>query len=216
MIHKFIKIIIYFLVKSWKLRFHFENQEIEKLVFDEERPKILCIWHQTLFGSMKIVSLFPNLVTFISRSQDGEHFLSVLRMFNKNLSDIRGSSSKGSQGSAIEAIRRLKKEKIMVIMACDGPRGPCFEAKPGALFISSSSRAPIICMGVRANKYWRLNSWDKMYIPKPFTKVNIYFGKQYSFNEKIDKKDFDSTLKSLENDLHSVNEIAQKLTEKTT
>src|SRR5207247_3546636 len=58
----------------------------------------------------------------------------------------------------------------------DGPRGPVGSFAPGALIISQRTGAPIIPVGARTTSAWRLRSWDRFLIPKPFASVTVSYG----------------------------------------
>ena len=55
----------------------------------------------------------------------------------------------------------------------DGSRGPCYEAKPGALLVAKISKAPVLLLSFEFSSAWRLNSWDGFYLPKPFSRVTV-------------------------------------------
>jgi hypothetical protein len=47
---------------------------------------------------------------------------------------------------------------------------------PGAVVISGRTGAPMVPTTVAASRAWRLNSWDRFMIPKPFARVVIAYG----------------------------------------
>jgi lysophospholipid acyltransferase (LPLAT)-like uncharacterized protein len=55
----------------------------------------------------------------------------------------------------------------------DGPRGPCYELKAGAIIIPRRSGAPVLLIGGEFESAWRLKSWDRFYLPKPFSRVRL-------------------------------------------
>jgi hypothetical protein len=58
----------------------------------------------------------------------------------------------------------------------DGPRGPRRVFKPGALVAAQKARAQVVPIHAGASRRWRLRSWDRMLVPKPFARVRIVFG----------------------------------------
>jgi len=60
-----------------------------------------------------------------------------------------------------------------VAFTIDGPRGPRFVAKPGPVLLARMSGTPIICFYLACERAWILPSWDKMMIPKPFSRVHL-------------------------------------------
>ena len=51
----------------------------------------------------------------------------------------------------------------------DGPRGPRRVAKTGALLLAKKTGRPVLPFAVTPERFWRLGSWDRLQIPKPFT-----------------------------------------------
>ncbi|MCL4694910.1 MAG: hypothetical protein KJ060_20655, partial [Candidatus Hydrogenedentes bacterium] len=58
----------------------------------------------------------------------------------------------------------------------DGPRGPRRESKPGVAILSGRTGAPIIPLVLGVSPCWRLRSWDRMVLPKPFSQIVCAFG----------------------------------------
>jgi lysophospholipid acyltransferase (LPLAT)-like uncharacterized protein len=52
--------------------------------------------------------------------------------------------------------------------------------KPGALLAGQRSKATILPVHAIAEKAWRLNSWDRFLIPKPFSRVRILYGQPFT------------------------------------
>ena len=61
-------------------------------------------------------------------------------------------------------------------MAVDGPKGPIYQVKSGVFELSRLLRAPIFPVGVYSQKFFRFEkSWNKTFLPHPFSKVVIVF-----------------------------------------
>ena len=72
-----------------------------------------------------------------------------------------------------EVITYLK-ETGLAAHIMDGPRGPIGKVKAGAIQIALEADAVIVPFYVTANRAWYFNSWDKFFIPKPFTRVVLW------------------------------------------
>jgi lysophospholipid acyltransferase (LPLAT)-like uncharacterized protein len=72
-------------------------------------------------------------------------------------------------------VRALDAGKEIAITP-DGPRGPARKFAPGALVAAQRSGRPILPVGVSVDRAWRLRSWDRFMIPKPFARVTIAYG----------------------------------------
>jgi lysophospholipid acyltransferase (LPLAT)-like uncharacterized protein len=61
--------------------------------------------------------------------------------------------------------------RLHLIITPDGPRGPRRQLEKGAVFLASRLALPIVCMGFAFDRPWRLASWDRFAIPRPFSRA---------------------------------------------
>jgi lysophospholipid acyltransferase (LPLAT)-like uncharacterized protein len=73
-------------------------------------------------------------------------------------------------------IHELRKKKD-VAFTIDGPTGPRYVAKPGAVWIASKTGDAVFPFHLSPQKKWVLDSWDLFQIPKPFSKVLVLMGR---------------------------------------
>ena len=136
------------------------------------QPIILALWH----GQM-LVPLWHHrgqgIAILISEHRDGEIIARIAEALQ--LHTVRGSTSRGA-GRALVGLTRALAEGRDIAITPDGPRGPAESFAPGALVASHRSGAPIVAIGVHAPRAWRLRSWDRFIIPKPFSRVTIAYG----------------------------------------
>ncbi len=109
----------------------------------------------------------------VSRSKEGELMSRVLHRFH--FGTVRGSSTRGGREALLERARRLR-GGIDVAIIPDGPKGPRYVAKMGAVALARVSGCPILPVGVSARPAVRFNSWDRFMLPLPFARVGVYFG----------------------------------------
>jgi lysophospholipid acyltransferase (LPLAT)-like uncharacterized protein len=84
----------------------------------------------------------------------------------------RGSSSwRGMQ--ALREMLAARQAGADIGITPDGPRGPCYDLKPGVVLLARLSHAPMILYCGRFRSAWRLRSWDGFYLPKPFSTVDL-------------------------------------------
>jgi lysophospholipid acyltransferase (LPLAT)-like uncharacterized protein len=55
----------------------------------------------------------------------------------------------------------------------DGPKGPRYVAKMGAVLLAKKTGNPVLPFTVTAANHWTINSWDRMQIPIPFTRALV-------------------------------------------
>ena len=149
--------------KSW--RDHLENG-----------GKILiCTWHQQFFSFIRhfqtLQGYHPSLM--ISQSADGQLIAAVATLSGWHT--VRGSSSKDGAMALSGIIERLKQTGLAAHIL-DGPKGPAGIVKRGAIQIASDADAMLVPVYAEAESKWIFNSWDRFFIPKPFSRVTIRYG----------------------------------------
>ena len=113
------------------------------------------------------------VIVLISEHRDGELVARAAASLGFGL--IRGSSTRGADRALISIIRELQAGKQVAITP-DGPKGPNQKFAPGALVAAQRADCFIVTLGVTADRAWRLKSWDRFMIPKPFARVTIAYG----------------------------------------
>ena len=136
---------------------------------------VLCVWHQQFFSLIRPFERYavhrPALM--ISRSRDGELIAGVARRCGWHT--VRGSSSKGGKAALKDMIRHMRAHRLAGHVV-DGPQGPMGRVKAGAIYLALAARAVIVPVTVTPDRAWFFNSWDRFFIPKPFSRVRVHFG----------------------------------------
>ena len=88
---------------------------------------------------------------------------------------MRGSTSRGAARALLGASRALE-SGFDIAVTVDGPRGPAGVVTPGASVISHRTGAPMVPTAASASSAWRLRSWDRFLVPKPFARVIVVYG----------------------------------------
>jgi hypothetical protein len=130
-------------------------------------PFIGVVWHEHLIF---LASVFrgTGFTVLVSRSRDGEIGTRIAHRLG--LRTVRGSSSRGGE-EALGEIVDLARDGASVGFIADGPRGPRREMKLGAVIAAKLSGRPIVPITCAIRRAIRLNSWDRMRIPLPFTRI---------------------------------------------
>ena len=136
-----------------------------------------CYWHQhQLYCGKYLVEQRERGLTvgwLISPSVDGELGAMMVRRFGGAV--IRGSSTHTGARALRDYYQALVQQDISPIITPDGPRGPRFKFKPGALLLAQMSGRPILPMSYAASRAWRIK-WDRFVIPVPFSRIVIAIG----------------------------------------
>src|SRR5713226_10437483 len=110
------------------------------------------------------------MIIMSSRSFDAEYTARCLQRFGYGVA--KGSSTRGAVGGLIE-LARLMRAGCPAGFTIDGPKGPRFVAKMGAVLLAKKTGQPILPFTVTAKKYLSVSSWDQFQVPMPFTRARV-------------------------------------------
>ena len=113
----------------------------------------------------------------VSGSVDGDVPERIARAWGAEV--IRGSANR-SGALALRDMQGMMKRGYSIVTTADGPRGPKYEFKAGAILMARIAAVPILPIACAANRAWYLDRWDNFMIPKPFARVVIGIGEPYS------------------------------------
>ncbi len=153
--------------------------------FSEGEPFVYCFWHNRI----PIATYFwrqRGIVVMSSRSFDSEYIARFIQRFGYGAA--RGSSTRGGKAALIQMIRAVRAGKSAAFTV-DGPRGPSYEVKPGAVLLAAKAKAAILPFSISLNRYWQLPSWDKIQIPKPFARAVVVVGQPSKVEDKEAEQD---------------------------
>lgn len=159
----------YFLIRAIGSTLRWEVRGMERLdaIYASNHRAIFTSWHSCIFGA---TWMWRNrgIVVMSSQSRDGE----FIGRFIKRLGygTARGSASRGS-GRALAQMSECLANGIDAGFTIDGPRGPAYVAKAGAVTLARHSGQAIFPFHVAARRYFALPSWDRLQIPWPFTRT---------------------------------------------
>jgi lysophospholipid acyltransferase (LPLAT)-like uncharacterized protein len=161
-------------------------------------PVIFALFHNRIFT-------FPPVwyrtggnqrhsVVLTSASKDGAILSSAMAVFG--LGAVRGSSSRRAVAALI-GMKRALKEGFDICITPDGPRGPRYSFHAGVIKLAESAAAPIIPIHARYASAWRIKTWDRLVIPKPFSRVTITFDPLIVIPPRLSETDFESHRQTL-------------------
>ena len=187
--------LIYWLLRalrlSWNVRLEFAEGTAKE--FLEGPAKIYANWHGTQIVLPILYAEYRpyfaetlDLTALISRNKDGRLAAAVVKQFG--IHSVAGSSSRGGSEALVQLIRCLRSPSHVCVTP-DGPRGPREEVKPGVVLLAQRGGVAIAPIGVAADRAWYFNSWDRMFLPKPFSKVVTYVGKTFTIDPQQAEED---------------------------
>lgn len=148
------------------------NRHILEAYHREGKSFIAGLWHNNILCFTQPLGGM-GLAGMISQSRDGENIAYVCAFFG--LKPVRGSTARGALG-ATRALLRALNQGGSIALTPDGPRGPRYVMQPGITALAGRAGVPIVPMACAASRMIEFNSWDRMKLPLPFSRVIYYVG----------------------------------------
>ncbi len=193
----------YVLVLRWTCRHTFEN---------DPRPELRKSGQNYLFAMLHANQLAvvthgePGTGAMVSKSADGQ--LIVPALLVAKCTPVRGSKWRpgGSKGGreAVDALTQHVLDGFPAAIAVDGPRGPRGRVHKGIAAISQATGAAVLnVVAVPNRRYVFENTWDRLQVPLPLSRINGYFAEPiYPIEgEKLEayRQRIEQSLRELEN-----------------
>src|SRR5688572_32967129 len=159
----------------WTSRKKFIGLDRLEALLKEQGAVVPVFWHQHLLlcarfmCASKIKGMKPGFM--ISPSVDGQAPTMLAQLYGAHV--VRGSGSYTGVRAVRGVHQAIVKELISPTITPDGPRGPRFVMKPGAVFTAQMTGKPVVPVAYAAKPAWMLKTWDKFIIPSPFARICI-------------------------------------------
>ena len=158
------------IARTW--RFRCANPEVLDGLRTRRQPFVFACWHGELLPLLWY-HRGQGISILVSEHSDGEVIARIAHRIG--FGAIRGSTSRGG-GRALLSMVRVLGEGGVIAVTPDGPRGPAHSYAPGALIAAQRAGVPILPTTMHVDRAWRLRSWDRFVIPKPFARITIAYG----------------------------------------
>ncbi len=174
-------------IRSWMSTLDYQvalyDRTIDPASPDCAGQKIYLFWHEYI--------LFPiclrghcNMAMLLSRHRDADILSRVA--YHLGFEFVRGSTRRGG----VAALRQLlaRSQHMHLTITPDGPRGPRRQLAPGAVFLASRLGLPLVLMGFGFDRPWRVKSWDRFAIPRPFSRARAITSPQIFIPPDLDRQ----------------------------
>ncbi|MEP7174956.1 MAG: lysophospholipid acyltransferase family protein [Gemmatimonadales bacterium] len=161
------------LAASWRIRTVDEARW--RPLYEAGRPHVFLLWHEVLLPLLW-QHRRQSIVIVVSEARDGQYLADFAASLGYRA--VRGSSTRGGARALLGAVRDLQAGSA-VAFTPDGPRGPRRELKPGVVAAAQRGGGTIVPLHAEADRAWRLDSWDRLVIPKPGARVRIVYGRPF-------------------------------------
>jgi lysophospholipid acyltransferase (LPLAT)-like uncharacterized protein len=172
-------------------------------VMREHGSVVPVFWHQHLLilGRFMAAGFIPGMKPgfMISPSVDGEAPTMLAKFYGCHV--VRGSGSYTGVRAVRGVHNAIVKEGISPAITPDGPRGPRFKLKPGAIFAAQITGRPVVPIAYAARPAKLLRTWDKFVMPTPFSKIHIAIGEPYLPPKRMDEAQMEAAQREVEGKL---------------
>ena len=142
-------------------------------------PSIIALWHGQFF---LLPGIYPRDVpgrAIVAKHDDAEALRRILKHFGLGLVRGAGAAGRPRDRGGAEAAHGLiasLREGFSIALTGDIPPGPARKCGLGIVMISSRSGRPIVPFAVATSRYRSVNSWSRMTINLPFSRLGIAMG----------------------------------------
>ena len=181
------------LLRVWERTLHYEVEDRAGILGNPITENYIgALWHnRLLIFPLVLRRFFLNRrgAALISASRDGDLLTDAIRRFGYDV--IRGSSSRMGASAILQLTEELAAGRDVVITP-DGPRGPAYKLGPGIIFLAQKSGASVLPMNLEYSRSWRLGTWDRFIIPRPFSTVRVLISPPHHVNPTSTPEEFEA------------------------
>ena len=168
---------------GWSLRWEVHGWEHWDAAQATGRRLVYTFWHSEIFAA----TWFWRQRGIVVMSGYNFDARLTARVIGKHGYEIaRGSASRGAARALVGMMRAIQRGHDTAF-TIDGPRGPRYVAKPGAVMLSKATGAPVLCFHIRPARAWVFRrSWDRTEIPRPFSRVATFIAPPITVSKDAD------------------------------
>lgn len=192
---------------SWVMRLWFgtcrvttHNDDVFISVQRGESTVIGSFWHYSIIFILYYLRRCP-ATAMVSASGDGEYIARLAKELGYD--SVRGSKNNKGVGALKGMLRAVLAGSSGAVVA-DGSQGPARVLQPGALLVASRTGRPIVPIAWSASSCFTIHSWDKTAVPKPFSKIDVYFGDPVYVPRKMSAEELEEYRCMLEENLNAL------------
>ena len=157
------------------------NENIIQEELKNSKSVLVLIWHNQLMGSTFSWKFKPKLRPIATSHRDGQLSILVQRKFG--LDPLLREKDKPT--ALIKDISQAIKNGDCIYITPDAPHGPRYKINTNIYKLALKYKLKVVFLTFKTNKFFKLNNWDKLKIPLPFSKGIFFWGRNI-----LDPKDF--------------------------
>jgi lysophospholipid acyltransferase (LPLAT)-like uncharacterized protein len=167
-----------------------------------------ALWHNRLLLIAHVIWRFLPVrrggAALISASRDGALIADVVERYG--FQAVRGSSSRHGTAALLQLADVIASGRDPMVTP-DGPRGPVYRLGGGIIFLAQKTGVPVRPVNFEYSSCWRLKSWDRFILPKPFSTVRVIFAEPHYVRSTMTDDEFEAERLRLENVMMSLVEM---------
>lgn len=169
-------------------------------------------WHQHLIMCSRyiVAKRVPQLKVgfMISPSVDGEAPSMLARWYGGQV--IRGSGSYTGTRAVRHLYKAIVREKLSPLITPDGPRGPRFQFKGGAILVAQLCGVPVVPLAFAARPAHVFKTWDKFVLPWPFARIVLAVGEPVLIPRELEETQSRAWEQEMAQRLHQTFRLAKE------
>lgn len=181
------------LLQVWSHTIRFDVEDRGKILHTPVSERLIgAAWHnRLLLLPFALRRFLPQRqgAALISASRDGAWLSTLVRRFG--FSVVRGSSSRKGAAAMLQLADVIASGHDVVITP-DGPRGPVYRPGGGIILLAQKTGARIVPLHLEYSRCWRLPSWDRFILPRPFTRVRFILGPPHQVLATSSEEEFEA------------------------
>lgn len=176
-------------------------------LFGSTKRGVYSLWHRDLL----LLGYFcrnEGARILISQHSDGEIIARVMEKMG--YTTFRGSTTRGGM-KALRELDRIREDPSQcdIGFTPDGPKGPAKRLKKGVIYAAMRTGFPVIPVGVAVDRCWRVSSWDRFKIPKPFSRSFVCFGDEIPVPTELDDEEMEAVRAKVEEAMLDIEQVAK-------
>jgi lysophospholipid acyltransferase (LPLAT)-like uncharacterized protein len=184
-------------IRAWMstldYRAAFYDRSVDPML-DIGGSRIYIFWHENILVPLYLRG-HCNLAMLLSQHNDAEILARIA--YHMGFDCVRGSTHKGAAKAIWELTERSAHQHLT--MTPDGPRGPRRQLAQGPIYLASRLQLPLVVMGFGYDRPWRMNSWDRFALPRPFSRARAIIGPPLLLAPDLDRAGLDYERVRVEN-----------------
>ncbi|MDR2116310.1 MAG: lysophospholipid acyltransferase family protein, partial [Planctomycetaceae bacterium] len=184
----------------------FYDPELDPAFQNKQQSFILLFWHEYILSPL-FIRRHSNVTMMLSQHNDAEIVGQIAKL--SGMRCIRGSSFRGGAAAVKQFLEMPMPLQNIIAITPDGPRGPRRKLAVGPIFLASKLQIPIVLAGIGYDRPWRIQSWDRFAIPRPFSRGRFILSSRFPVPANLDKNGLELFRQKFETQLNLITEEAE-------